>query len=120
VFCVQGDGSYLFSNPVASHYASSQHKLPVLFIVVNNGMWNAVRAATLNVYPNGAASSNNSNALTVLDGLPAFEEVCRAAGGYGERVEDPQALPAALERAVHAVQVEKRQALLNVICQPRE
>jgi hypothetical protein len=28
-------------------------------------------------------------------------------------------LPAALERALHAVQVEKRQALLNIICQPR-
>jgi acetolactate synthase I/II/III large subunit len=42
--------------------------------------------------------------------------VCAAAGGYGERVEDPAELPAALDRAVHAVTVEKRQALLNVIC----
>jgi acetolactate synthase I/II/III large subunit len=48
--------------------------------------------------------------------LPAFEQVCAAAGGYGERVEDPAALPAAFERALHAVNVEKRQALLNVIC----
>ncbi|MCV3240750.1 thiamine pyrophosphate-requiring protein [Mesorhizobium sp. ZC-5] len=119
VFCVQGDGAYLFSNPVAGHYASSQHKLPVLFVVVNNGMWNAVRAATLKVYPDGVASSANQNALTMLDGLPAFEEVCRAAGGYGERVEDPDELPAALHRALKAVREEGRQALLNVICQPR-
>ena len=119
VFCVQGDGAYLFSNPVASHYASSQHKLPVLFVVMNNGMWNAVRAATLNVYPDGAASRSTRNALTMLDGLPAFEEVCRASGGYGERVEDPDELPAAIDRAVEAVAVEKRQALLNIICQPR-
>jgi acetolactate synthase-1/2/3 large subunit len=48
--------------------------------------------------------------------LPAFEQVCAAAGGYGERVEDPSTLPAALERAIRAVTVEKRQALLNVIC----
>jgi acetolactate synthase-1/2/3 large subunit len=54
--------------------------------------------------------------LIDLDDLPAFEEVCAAAGGYGERVEDPAALPAALDRAVRAVTVEKRQALLNVIC----
>jgi len=119
VICVQGDGAYLFSNPVAGHYASSQHKLPVLFLVVNNGMWNAVRAATLTVYPDGAASASNRNALTMLDGLPAFEEVCRASGGYGERVEDPEDLPKAIERALHAVQIEKRQALLNIICQPR-
>ena len=32
------------------------------------------------------------------------------------RVEDPAALPAALDRAVRAVTIEKRQALLNVIC----
>jgi acetolactate synthase-1/2/3 large subunit len=50
------------------------------------------------------------------DQLPAFEQVCTAAGGYGERVEDPAALPVALDRALHAVIVEKRQALLNVIC----
>jgi len=119
VFCVQGDGAYLFSNPVAAHYASAQHGLPVLFVVVNNGMWNAVRTATLAVYPDGAASRSNRNVLTVLDGLPAFEEVCRAAGGFGERVDDPEELPKALDRALHAVRVEKRQALLNVICQPR-
>ena len=44
---------------------------------------------------------------------PAFPDI----GGYGERVEDPAELPAALGRALHAVRVEKRQALLNVICQ---
>ncbi len=37
-------------------------------------------------------------------------------GGYGERVEDPAELPAALARAVRAVTDERRQALLNVIC----
>ncbi len=55
--------------------------------------------------------------LSTSTSLPAFEQVCAAAGGYGERVEDPAELPAALERALHAVNVEKRQALLNVICQ---
>ena len=45
-----------------------------------------------------------------------FERVCVAAGGYGERVEDPAALPAALERALNAVRIDKRQALLNLIC----
>ncbi|HWK66714.1 MAG TPA: thiamine pyrophosphate-requiring protein [Rhizobiaceae bacterium] len=118
VICVQGDGAYLFSNPVAAHYAASHHKLPVLFIVVNNGMWNAVRAATVKVYPDGLAAKANANELTMLEGLPAFEDVCRAAGGYGERVEDPADLPSALERAVAAVK-QGRQALLNIMSQPR-
>ena len=41
--------------------------------------------------------------------------VCQAAGGYGERVDDPAEVPAAIERALHAVRVEKRQALLNFV-----
>lgn len=117
VICVQGDGAYLFSNPVAAHYASNQHKLPVLFIVMNNGMWNAVKAATSKVYPDGTSASAD-NVLTTLEGLPAFEDVCRAAGGYGERVEDPAELNTALERALAAVR-GGQQALLNIIIQPR-
>jgi acetolactate synthase-1/2/3 large subunit len=116
VIAVLGDGSHMFGNPVAVHHASAVHKLPVLFVVMNNSMWGAVRRATLGMYPQGEAARSNKPPLIDLDELPAFEEVCAAAGGYGERVEDPAALPAALDRAVRAVTVEKRQALLNVIC----
>ncbi len=117
VIAVLGDGSYLFANPVAVHHASTLHRLPVLFVVVNNAMWGAVRRATLGMYPQGEAARSNRPPFIDLDELPAFEQVCAASGGYGERVEDPAELPAALARALHAVTVEKRQALLNVICQ---
>jgi len=117
VIAVLGDGSYLFANPVAVHHASHLHRLPVLFVVVNNAMWGAVRRATLGMYPTGEAARSNRPPFIDLDELPAFEAVCAASGGYGERVEDPAELPAALGRALHAVNVEKRQALLNVICQ---
>jgi acetolactate synthase-1/2/3 large subunit len=116
VVAVLGDGSYIFSNPVAVHHAAALHQLPVLFIVTNNAMWGAVRRATLGMYPQGEAARSNKPPFIDLEELPAFEQVCAAAGGYGERVEDPAELPAALERALHAVAVEKRQALLNVIC----
>ena len=117
VIAVLGDGSYIFSNPVAVHHAAAAHRLPVLFIVVNNAMWGAVRRATLGMYPKGEAARSNRPPFIDLDDLPAFEQVCAAAGGYGERVDDPADLPAALKRALHAVNVEKRQALLNVICE---
>jgi acetolactate synthase-1/2/3 large subunit len=117
VIAVLGDGSYLFANPVAVHHAATVHRLPVLFVVVNNAMWGAVRRATLGMYPRGEAARSNRPPFIDLDELPAFEQVCEAAGGYGERVEDPAELPAAFQRALHAVDVEKRQALLNVICQ---
>jgi len=116
VIAVLGDGAHIFGNPVALHHASAAHKLPVLFVIMNNAMWGAVRRATLGMYPQGEAARSNKPPLIDLDELPAFEQVCAAAGGYGERVEDPAALPAALERAIRAVTIDKRQALLNVIC----
>jgi acetolactate synthase-1/2/3 large subunit len=113
---VLGDGAYLFSNPVSVHHAAAMHNLPVLFVVMNNSMWGAVRSSALAMYPEGWASKSNDLPFTSLGPLPAFEQICTAAGGYGERVEDPAVLPAALQRALQAVQNERRQALLNVIC----
>jgi acetolactate synthase-1/2/3 large subunit len=116
VIATLGDGSHLFGNPVALHHAAAAHALPVLFVIMNNSMWGAVRRATQGMYPQGEAMRSNKPPLIDLDELPAFEQVCAAAGGYGERVEDPAELPGALGRALHAVTVDKRQALLNVIC----
>jgi acetolactate synthase-1/2/3 large subunit len=114
VIAILGDGSYIFSNPVAVHHAATMHRLPVLTIVINNAMWGAVRRATLGMYPDGEAAKSNKPPFIDLDDLPAFETVCQASGGYGERVEDPKELPGALKRALEAVD-RGQQALVNVI-----
>jgi acetolactate synthase-1/2/3 large subunit len=118
VMAVVGDGAYMFSNPAAVHHASALHDLPVLFVVMNNAMWGAVQRSTLAMYPDGMASRSNEANFVQLGKLPAFEQICEAAGGYGERVDDPSSLPGALERAISVVKNERRQALLNVICGP--
>jgi acetolactate synthase-1/2/3 large subunit len=118
VMAVVGDGAYMFSNPAAVHHASALHDLPVLFVVMNNAMWGAVQRSTLAMYPDGLASKSNEANFVQLGKLPAFEQICEAAGGYGERVDDPASLPAALKRAMSVVKNERRQALLNVICGP--
>ena len=118
VIAVLGDGAYMFCNPAAAHHASALHGLPVLFVVMNNAMWGAVQRSTLGMYPDGLASKSNAPPFVGLGKLPAFETICEAAGGYGERVEDPAALPGALQRALSVVRNEGRQALLNVICGP--
>ena len=56
VACI-GDGSYMFANPVACHQVAEGHDLPILTIVMNNGIWNAVRRAARNVYPDGKAGT---------------------------------------------------------------
>jgi acetolactate synthase I/II/III large subunit len=115
VIAVLGDGSYMFGNPTPAHYVAQANQLPILTVVLNNAMWGAVRRATTTVYPSGYAARDNTPPLTYIEPSPQFEKVVEASGGYGERVEDPAQLPGALERALKAVKVEKRQALLNVL-----
>ncbi|MYF07578.1 MAG: thiamine pyrophosphate-requiring protein [Rhodospirillaceae bacterium] len=119
VIAAVGDGAYMFGNPTPAHYVSRAHGLPVLYVVSNNAGWGAVRAATKAMYPDGAAAQRNAMPLAALGPMPDFETVITASGGYGERVEDPAALPDALDRAVRAVREEGRQALLNVITADR-
>ncbi|MBV9599584.1 MAG: thiamine pyrophosphate-requiring protein [Chloroflexi bacterium] len=114
VTCV-GDGSYVFGVPSAAHWAARRYDLPVLVIVWNNAKWSAVESATRNVYPEGWAARTRSFPFSDLSPALAFEHDVRAAGGFGERVESPDQVPGALERALHAVRVEQRLALLNMV-----
>jgi acetolactate synthase-1/2/3 large subunit len=116
VIAAVGDGSYMFANPVVCHQVGEALGLPVLTIVFNNGVWKQVRSSTEAVYPHGHAVRANRMPLTSLEPAPRYEMIVQASGGHGERVEAAEDVPAALERALHAIKREKRQALLNVIC----
>jgi acetolactate synthase-1/2/3 large subunit len=116
VICCVGDGAYLFAAPAAAHWVSRAYQLPVLFVVFNNRAWNAVKRAVQSHAPQGWAMRATSMALSELEPAPDYEMICQASGGWGERVEDPAALPDALNRALKVVRGEQRQALLNVIC----
>jgi len=117
VIVATGDGSYLFGNPVACHHTASSLNLPILTIVCNNQGWGAVERATRSMYPDGNAAAKNRVPLSTISSAPDYEKIVEACGGYGERVDDPSDLPAALRRALTVVRTEGRQALLNVICE---
>jgi len=114
VICTVGDGAYMFGNPTAAHFTARAMGLPVLFIVYNNARWAAVHRSTLAMYPEGAASKMQQPPFATLEPSPHFEKVAEASDGCGIRVSRPEDLMPALEKALHAVQVEKRQALINV------
>lgn len=117
VIATLGDGAYIFGVPTASHFGARMHDLPILTVVFNNGSWDAVKTATRAVHPDGWAATTQSFPLSHLTPSPRYEEIVRAFDGYGERVEAPGELPAALKRALRAVRDERRQAVLNVVCQ---
>ena len=113
VVCM-GDGTYHFTDPTACHFAAQN--LPVVVVVFNNQCWNAVKGSVKDLYPGGWAEKRDHFVLCDLEPAPAYEKIAEAFGGYGERVEDPERILPALQRAMRAVKTEKRQALLNVIC----
>ncbi|HEX4172299.1 MAG TPA: thiamine pyrophosphate-requiring protein [Acetobacteraceae bacterium] len=115
VVSVLGDGAYIFANPVACHYMAQMQNLPVLTVIFNNALYNAVRRATLDMYAQGVAAEGDGRLLADLP-APNFEKIVAAHEGHGERVERPADLPAALRRAAAAVR-GGQQALVNVICE---
>ncbi len=117
VISAVGDGAYLFANPAACHHAMAMHDLPVLTIVCANRKWTAVQGSALGMYPAGsAAAAGQLSPLAELGPAVAFEQYATASGGYGEAVTDRADLVPALGRALHAVQAEHRQAVVNVSC----
>lgn len=114
VIATIGDGSYMFANPVACHQTAAALKLPLLTVVFNNGIWNAVRRSTLYMYPDGRAAAANVMPITALDPTPDHAAIARAHGAHAERVEDGAELPAAIRRALEATRAG-RQALLDVV-----
>jgi acetolactate synthase-1/2/3 large subunit len=113
VACI-GDGSYVFANPVACHQMAEALELPILTIIKNNGMWNAVRRSVLNAFPQGAASKLNTMPLTSLEPAPDYLKIAEANRAYTDRVEHGRDLPRALEKAMDIIRNERRQAVLDV------
>ena len=114
VVATMGDGCYMFANPVACHQVAEAMELPLLVVVMNNGIWNAVRRAALAVYPTGEASKLPMLPITSLSPSPDFAKIAEASRGWAENVEKGVDLPGAIQRALHIIKTEKRQALLNV------
>jgi acetolactate synthase-1/2/3 large subunit len=104
----------MFGAPTAAHYVGRAEGLPTLTIVSNNAEWFAVRRATAGMYPDGRAAKANAIPLVELSPSPGFEKTIEACDGFGQKVDDPAALPAALDRAFDAM-AQGRSALLNVV-----
>jgi acetolactate synthase-1/2/3 large subunit len=116
VIAAEGDGSYIFGAPTACHFTAQKYRIPFLAVIFNNQAWNASINAARGLYPDGVAQRTRNFPGCDLSPSPQFELTAQACGAYAERVEEPDEVPRALQRALKAVKEERRQALLNVIC----
>ena len=97
-----GDGSFYFCNPASVYAVAKQYKLPIFTVVLDNSGWSAVKEATLRVYPDGEAKATNQYEALLAPDMN-FAKLAEAAGAHGELVEDPETVPAAIQRCLAAV-----------------
>ncbi|MDB5408599.1 MAG: acetolactate synthase [Rhodospirillales bacterium] len=102
VIQIVGDGSFYFNNPAAVLATSKQYGLPLFTIVFDNTGWSAVKQATLRVYPKGEAQDIGAFQAQLAPDMD-FAKIAEAAGAYGEKLVDPDEVPAAIARCLEAV-----------------
>jgi acetolactate synthase-1/2/3 large subunit len=88
--CFTGDGDFVMSSPELA--TAVQHELPILVLLVNNGMYATVRMHQERVFPGRVVGTDLVN--------PDFPALARAYGAHGERVERTGDFEAAFERAL--------------------
>ena len=118
IVATMGDGSYMFSNPVACHQIAEALGLPVLMLVLNNHEWGAVRRSVLGTYPDGYASRVNQMPLVSLDPTPDFTQVAAASRAWTAKVETAAELPGVLAAAIEQITTTRRQALVEIRVAP--
>jgi acetolactate synthase-1/2/3 large subunit len=104
VVCWSGDGDFLMSG--AELATAVQYDLPIIVIVVDNGMYGTIRMHQERLFPGRVVGTDLGN--------PDFAAYARAFGAHGETVERTHEFAPALERALAA----GRPALLHLRIDP--
>jgi acetolactate synthase I/II/III large subunit len=87
-----GDGCFMMNGQELA--TAVQHNLPVIFVVVNNGMYGTIRMHQERHYPDRVIATELQN--------PDFAALARAYGALGETVTRTQEFAPAFQRAVAA------------------
>jgi len=117
VVALVGDGTFVFGSPVAALWAAQQAHAPFLTIVMNNGGYNASKMPVLGLFPDGASQRADAFPGVRFATPPDYAALARSCHAYGERVEDPGELAAAIERGLAAV-AGGQAAVLDVVLAP--
>ncbi len=113
VVVLVGDGAFLYNPFGQSFGAAREYGLPLLIVVFNNRKYAAMQGLHLDAYPDGVAGETDVFHGVHIDG-PDYAELVAPFGGYGQRVEDPARLTAALRAGLYAVN-DGKVAILNVV-----
>jgi hypothetical protein len=97
--------------------AAQEHGLPLLVLLFNNAGYRSQKGDVSSYYPQGEAARQGKVIGTQITPAPDYRKLAEAYGGYGERVENPAEVRAAIQRGLQAVASGKL-ALLDIVLQP--
>lgn len=100
---INGDGFYMFGVPNCALWAARTYNAPFLSIIFQNDSYNTGTEVTARHYPGGYATQSGYPGGYLTPGID-FAAESRAVGAYGENVERPQELEAALDRGLKAIE----------------
>lgn len=104
VVAVAGDGCFMMS---AQELATAAlHRLPIVVVVVNNGVFGTIRMHQETEYPGRVSGTSLAN--------PDFQLFGRSFGAHVEKVDTTEGFRPALERSL----ASGRTALIEVVCSP--
>ena len=109
---IVGDGSFLFGVPSSTLWMASHHSVPLLTIVVDNGVYNSVRLAGRDGYPGGAQVEHGFVA-TDFEQTPRADLIAEACGVTGFTAETVDEAREALADAIKVVE-SGRPALVTI------
>jgi len=112
-----GDGAFFYNPVIASFGAAQELGLPLLVVLFNNGGYLSQKLDVVREYPEGWAVRSKQFAGLSISPRPDYPALARAFGGYGETVERPSEVRAALQRGLDAVS-KGNLALVEMILAP--
>lgn len=106
VFCLQGDGGFLFGGQPMALWTMSRYQIPVTTVIYNNRSYNETRERAF--AEGGRQAQSGKDMLSYLgDPDVDFVKLAGAFGISGEQVTTPDQIKPAMKRAARATQEGK-------------
>jgi acetolactate synthase-1/2/3 large subunit len=103
VLCLIGDGAFNYDPGLAALGVCQEHQLPIMIVLYNNYGYHSQKSGVPRFFPDGFAVKNQDFIGISINPSPDYATVARAFEGYGEKVEEPGEVRAALQRGLKAI-----------------
>jgi acetolactate synthase-1/2/3 large subunit len=103
VLCLIGDGAFNYDPGLAALGVCQEHQLPIMIVLYNNYGYHSQKSGVPRFFPDGFAVRNQDFIGISINPSPDYATVARAFDGYGEKVEEPGEVRAALQRGLKAI-----------------